>query len=272
MNYNTFKNTYLNRPVLVDFHFLMKVILSAAVLFAVITLSSCGEAENYSDDISAVTSDISDTAVFAGSEYSDDGEEAVTLKYDRKVIDIPYISQLPDFPTGCEGVSAVMVLRTAGVYTTPELFFKKYLTITDFPFDPDKSYCGDPTDESGMGCYAPALAEGMNKALSSTYYEATVVKGLSMDGLCSEYIDRNIPVIIWASVEMSQLHIVRKWDYNGKLIEWKSPEHCLVLVGYDKEYYIFNDPLTHKCKYYPRNSVSSSYNMMGRQAVIVNNE
>ena len=269
-NYNAFKRVYLKYPAFAELHIVVKLIMSAAVIFAVIVLSSCGESENTPADISGSASDISDTAVFAGNEYSDDaGSE--TLKYDRKVIDVPFISQMPDFPTGCEGVSAVMVLRTAGVYTTPELFFAKYLTISDFPFDPDKSYCGDPGDDSGMGCYAPALAQGMNKALSSTSYEASVTNGLSMDKLCSIYIDNDIPVIIWASVDMSQLHIADTWEYNGKVIEWKSPEHCLVLVGYEKEYYIFNDPLTHKCKYYPRNSVISSYNMMGRQAVVVNN-
>ena len=34
--------------------------------------------------------------------------------------------------------------------------------------------------------------------------------------------------------------------YNGKLIQWIAPEHCLLLVGYDDEHYIFNDPLRSK--------------------------
>lgn len=187
----------------------------------------------------------------------------------QKVLNVPYISQLPKYPTGCEVVSAVMVLRTVGVFTDPEIFIKKYLRMSDFPYDPNESFCGDPREETGYGCFAPALAKSMNKALRNVNYYAVSERHSSMEELCEDYIDNNIPVVIWGSVNMSDMKVTGIWRYRGSRIEWKSPEHCLVLIGYNEDEYIFNDPLTCECQHYKKEIAEKQYLEMGQQAVVI---
>ena len=55
----------------------------------------------------------------------------------------------------------------------------------------------------------------------------------------SDYIDKDIPVIMWATIDMKPWYNGDHWYYNGKKIQWIAPEHCLLLVGYDDEHYIF---------------------------------
>ena len=48
---------------------------------------------------------------------------------------------------------------------------------------------------------------------------------------------------------------------------WKSPLHCVLLIGYDSSYYYFNDPISGKNKRYKRSTVESRYKSIGSQAV-----
>ncbi len=84
----------------------------------------------------------------------------------------------------------------------------------------------------------------LQKGLST--YSATQLSNVSLQQLCAEYIDNNIPVILWATMNMATPYNGNRWTYNGKTIQWIAPEHCLLLVGYDDEHYIFNDPLRSK--------------------------
>lgn len=187
-----------------------------------------------------------------------------------KLLDVPYVCQLPDYPTGCEGISAVMALNYAGMAITPEEFFDHCLTMTYYPFDPDLSYCGNPRDDSGFGCYAPVIAEAMNRALSDRDdCQAYAVYGKTVDELCEQYINKNVPVVIWASENMDVVRPSSSWMYNGKLIQWYVPEHCLVLVGYDEEYYYFNDPMQNKNISYSKAAVNDAYTAMGMQCVVI---
>ena len=57
---------------------------------------------------------------------------------------------------------------------------------------------------------------------------------------------------------------------TGKLFTWKRHEHCLVLVGYDKDYYYMNDPYQSKgLVAYKRSVVEARYATMGSQAVVI---
>ena len=50
------------------------------------------------------------------------------------VEDVPFISQLVKYPTGCESVSAVMVLNWAGVGVTVDEFIDRYLAVGTAPY------------------------------------------------------------------------------------------------------------------------------------------
>ena len=50
----------------------------------------------------------------------------------RNVIDVPYLDQSVRYPTGCESVSAVMLLRYLGYEMSVDEFIEQYLDRQEF--------------------------------------------------------------------------------------------------------------------------------------------
>ena len=81
-------------------------------------------------------------------------------------------AQSGTYPTGCESVSAVMVLQYYGMSMTPSQFIDQYLTKQGFTWengvrigpDPWQAFVGDPYSKSGYGCYAPVIIDALRKA------------------------------------------------------------------------------------------------------------
>ena len=79
-------------------------------------------------------------------------------------IEVPYIQSVK-YPTGCESVSAVMLLKYLGYEITVDEFIKNCLECRDMEMrdgklygpDPNEYFCGSPYDDEAFGCYAPAL-------------------------------------------------------------------------------------------------------------------
>lgn len=187
-----------------------------------------------------------------------------------KIIQAPFISQLGKYPTGCESVTTVMALNHIGIDISVDKFIDSYLTKTGVPFDPNISFGGNPRYTSGYGCYAPVIKKALDKALSGQKYTAKQLYGVSLKNLCSNYIDKGILVILWATMYMNTPYISSTWTYNGKTINWIAPEHCLLLVGYDSSHYIFNDPLTYQPQtYYSKSSVEVAYKGLNYQAIVL---
>ena len=63
----------------------------------------------------------------------------------------------------------------------------------------------------------------------------------------------------------------QKWDYNGTYIDyWMRPEHCLLLVGYNEDSYIFCDPWKKEnYTYYKKDKVVTAYKGEYSQAVVI---
>ena len=62
----------------------------------------------------------------------------------------------------------------------------------------------------------------------------------------------------------------KTWICNGTSITWIAPLHCLLLVGYDDNNYIFNAPLkTNAPTYYSKESVELAYNGISKQAMVL---
>lgn len=179
----------------------------------------------------------------------------------KKLLDVPYIYQVNKYPTGCESVSTVMVMRYFGMSITVENFIDNYLPKGRAPFrdetgerfgdDPRKVFLGSPYSKSGWGCYAPVIVTAANKCIDRKKFEVKNITGTAFDTLCKTYIDNEIPVIVWATTDMLPLRPHKKshtWNIIGtsETFTWKSPMHCLVLVGYDDNSYYFNDPQREK--------------------------
>lgn len=194
--------------------------------------------------------------------------------------EVPFISQVGKYPTGCESVSAVMACQYAGISITPNTFIDKYLPKASFTYKngnlvgyhPNDVFMGNPYTNNGFGCYAPCIEKAINKFLpdSCTMVNTT---GKSLSSLCRTYIDKGVPVVMWATMYMVEPGKGATWILKdtGKTFQWISHEHCLVLTGYDSEYYYFNDPLDGQVKY-KKNLVETRYKQMGSQSLVVYND
>lgn len=166
-------------------------------------------------------------------------------------LNVPYIDQSIKYPTGCESVSAVMLLQYLGYDITVDEFIEKYLEQKDFTEqegvlygpDPKEYFCGSPYDEASFGCYAPVICKALEKVLGSDY-QVIDETGTDMEKLLCEYVDRGMPVVFWACIDMREPITGPEWKLfeSKETFIWISNEHCMLLVGYDEEGYYFNDP------------------------------
>lgn len=183
-----------------------------------------------------------------------------------KLIEAPYLDQRGRYPTGCESVTAVMLLRCLGAAIDVDEFIRRYLPVAAFERrggelwgpDPREVFCGSPYDADGMGCYAPVIRRALAAALADAglgnRFEAVDETGTPMGELCRRCIDRDLPVALWACIDMRPPVPGPRWRLlgSGEDFEWVSNEHCLLLVGYDEQGYYFNDPHANNgLAYYP---------------------
>jgi len=194
------------------------------------------------------------------------------------LIEVPVIPQNPDYPTGCESVSTVMALRYAGEEVSIDTFIDEYLPKSrDFYIDggltygpsPYEYFIGHPTSDSSFGCMATVI----EAALCAYYGNADGIirnEGLSLEQLCSQYIDQGTPVILWATIAMLEVAPVTSWYLDdGSLFTWPGNEHCMLLVGYDSEQYYFNDPYAGMLVAYPKELAEARYEALGSQSVVI---
>lgn len=169
----------------------------------------------------------------------------------KNIIATPYINQTPKYPTGCESVSAVMLLQYLGYSITPEEFIDIYLEKKEFEKkegilygpDPNKYFCGSPYDENSFGCYAPVLKRAIEKVVKEDYLVIDETD-TDLEELKREYLDQGMPVIFWACIKMREPIVGPSWLLfeTEEEFTWISNEHCMLLVGYDNEGYYFQDP------------------------------
>ena len=90
-------------------------------------------------------------------------------------IQVPYIDQSIKYPTGCESVSAVMLLKYLGYEITVDEFIQNCLECREMEIrdgvlygpDPNKFFCGNPYDEESYGIYA----RGLQKAIVCYWWD-----------------------------------------------------------------------------------------------------
>lgn len=203
----------------------------------------------------------------------------------KKLIKVPYIDQTKEWPTGCESVSAVMLLQYLGVDISVKQFVEEYLEKEPlfeedgklYGGNPWEVFVGDPADDRSMGCYAPVIKRALEKVFRenigaaakrravgredgspedsekgrwqwkkdpAAFPKAVDLTGVSVETLLRDYIDYDIPVIFWASLDLKETYAGPEWILadSGERFLWRSNEHCMLLVGYDEEKYYFNDP------------------------------
>ena len=193
-----------------------------------------------------------------------------------KINGVPLIQQYPLLPNGCEAVSSTMVLQYYGFEITEEEFVNDYLSMKPLYYengilcgpDPAQAYAGNPfSTTEGLGCYAPVITKALENA-SDNHWKVENISGSSLDDL-RIWLQKDIPVILWATIEMQDIESYIQLYNNGKYIEYPTQEHCLVFIGMDEEFCYFNDPLNGKEVSYKKEQVLKCYNALQKQAVVM---
>lgn len=195
-----------------------------------------------------------------------------------KRLEIDFVGQGTMLPTGCESASAAMLLRWMGVDITAEEFVERYLPCRPFYRDeagcwhgpdPRRAFVGDPHDAGALGCYAPVLARAM-EAAGGGALRAVDETGTEPEELCRRYIDRDLPVLLWVSIDLRPT-VKGPWyrlEPEGTPFLWLSNEHCVLLGGYDEGHYLCWDPWQDRgAVRWPRELVRRRHRELGMQAV-----
>ncbi len=267
----------------------MKVRRTKAVVAALLAGLLCAGCADITaeDDVSTESAAVSESSaeavfeevslpVFETESSSAPAEESKREEKDQRVIiQVPELCQFPNLPTGCEATAAAMLLNYMGEAVTPETFAAEWLACDkdfytygnkQYGPDPNKVFAGDPFTQYAYGCYAGPIADAVNG--NSTLCAAEVIRGQPLQSLLENYIDKGVPLLIWATMGMKESTVGKSWYFkDGTPFTWIGGEHCLVLVGYDEEYYYLNDPQSGSTVGYKRHIVEKRYEELGMQAV-----
>ncbi len=249
---------------------------------------------HYNNEISPANNNISHNSndTYEEDQTEDDDNVLLYQQFEFNGSDIPWsymISNFPhifqgeEYPTGCEAVSTVMVLNYLGIDITINEFINEYLPQKDiysegrgdneiiYAADPNEYFIGDPYDEHSLGCYAPVIKKALDN-YSTELYTANDISGMDMQQIIKQYILNDIPVIFWATIDMQPSKEGTKWHIidSDREFTWISPEHCLVLIGYDSKYYYFSDPAKEEnITSYSRKTVEERFEELGKQGIVI---
>lgn len=204
----------------------------------------------------------------------DDSSNADT--YEGGVIPVPLLSQEDlNMPTGCELVSAYMLLQYYGCSMSFDEWIAECVPTQEFWYEngqlynlsPWEAFIGTPYQDGGYGCYAPVICSAMQQALPDCMVED--ITGRTLEQLCTDYINKGTPVLVWATMSMVASGAGDSWQTPNGPFEWIANEHCLVLVGADSDSYFFNDPEDGCLVKWEKTLVAQRYAELGMQAVVV---
>lgn len=192
--------------------------------------------------------------------------------YDAMLIpNFKAVCQYPELPTGCEMTSLTMVMNYYGINADKCDISDNYLDKGEVgTVDFRKAFVGDPRDESSFGCYAPVVVNTANRYLQAqgSSLRATDVTGADLESLFG-YINSQVPVIIWGTLDCNEGYYSVTWNVDGQDLTWITPEHCMVLVGYDQQSVWVADPIYGEVVSYDKAIFESRYDTLLKQAVVI---
>lgn len=198
------------------------------------------------------------------------------------ILDVPFIDQRAKWPNGCESVSTVMALKYIGVDISVDAFIDNYLDMCDLPYfdengkrwgySPNDYFVGNPRLSTGLCCYAPVIKKACDKFTPAYGHTAKMVSGATLASLSETYIANGTPVIVWATLQMkAPYYNGKEWTLIGTdtVFKWKAPLHCMLLTGFDDDYYYFNDPMVGKNVKYAKSKSEKAFQGLNSQAIVI---
>ena len=153
------------------------------------------------------------------------------------------LNQNPELPTGCEITSLTSVLN----------------------------YYGCNVDNTSYGCMSQPIVNAANKYFKVNNMSAVAknISGTDFKEILG-MVAQGDPIVIWNTIDMRQPYESKTFVFNGKEYTWMSPEHCVVITGYDlnKNIVYIMDPMEGNIT---RNleTFQSRYEEMHSQAVYI---
>ncbi|QWG99231.1 peptidase C39 family protein [Bacillus mycoides] len=198
---------------------------------------------------------------------------------DEKVMlsNVPLIQQLPELDRGCEVTSLAMMLQYAGV-SVDKMKLANEIKKVNFMEDgvrgnPNEGFVGNiyTFSESGYGVYHGPLFQLAKKYLPNKAVDLT---GKSIEESYKS-VKAGHPVVMITNATYAPLDEDEfiTWETNSGDVSITYNEHCVVLVGYDKESVYIRDPLDDSLDVkVPRGKFEQAWVQMGSQAIsYVNN-
>ena len=194
-----------------------------------------------------------------------------------------------NLPTGCEITSLGIALnykRYNKIGSLSELIkllaTSSYLPQKNFYDGPDPNYyfVGKPSDPNSYGCFSQCIVDTIinyNK-LKKGNVSYSKTSGLELNNILGN-IDAGNPILAWVTSNgLAQIGNGTTWKIktpkNSKLFNqdytWPAGEHCVVIIGYDKNTIYTADPLSQNgLAEYDRKLFTKRYNEMGKHSIVI---
>jgi uncharacterized protein YvpB len=206
--------------------------------------------------------------------YAEESKELDKFILDGEVYidNVPIINQYPKYPSGCESVSLLILLRYAKVNVTIEQITSN-LNKADRPYyfnnqrygkDPEDYFIGDPSSANGFGVYEKPII----KVASKIKPGIKNITGANLNDVLKVVIQGH-PVQVWVSLDGISTYYAYSWvdETTGKIINYPAQFHSLVIIGFNKQQIITSDPFIGQIKFFDRYNFEKAYNFFGRRAI-----
>lgn len=190
-------------------------------------------------------------------------------------IDVDFINQNPELPTGCESVSLAMAFNALGYPTSKTELADNYMPIGGSYVT---TFFGDPHENDGTGIYPPGLVQ-----TAQNYIDAKNIPLSPVDLTDKNFkdfykiIENGYPIVFWITSGLYDPYTYDGEDfheiYNGRDYPWITNIHCIVMNGYDTENgtVTFTDPLS-GTRIYDEDRVEYVYNKIGLAMTLIKND
>ncbi len=215
---------------------------------------------------------------------TDGTKKTVSCKVTVTAMKIPYVSQLPKYPTGCEAASSCMLLGYYGYSVTIDQMVdliprKNLYKKNGKTYGPDinEMFVGDPrytytSSTPGYGVFSPALTKSLQKAIDERGggYTAVKISGCTFQQLL-KYIKDGSPAIVWATYKMQQPTTVNAWyiETTGKYFEYPRGTHVMILSGYSPTQVTTVDPYGNGVLTFAMSKFEDRWELLGKQAIVL---
>lgn len=208
------------------------------------------------------------------------GDEPDNIVTSYHIDKVPYLNQISlGYPTGCEAVSATMVLKYKGfdvsaknIIDNLKMGAKKYKGEDGnwYGGNPFEEFVGNPSlglSKGSYGVFAKPIANAMSVYAGGRVKE---ISGCSEKSLLN-YVSKGNPVVVWCVKNAGNLMEGVTWTYENRTGTFQEliGEHCAVLIGYDEDYVYLNDPSAGSNVKQSRSKFISNWKKLYSQAIVV---